>query len=168
LRDIDQEWPWLIYSGSDAWVIGFILFNQWRQRRHVPHYEEPLLAHVEWSIKDIEHRTWLERNRLWWYLLPIALGCMIPPIITFAMECRTAAADGSTGPWAERFALVVISVFAFLFALLVTEGVFAAIFYAVHRVLKNGERIANEKRRQQLQALRALRESLLNTEEQHT
>jgi hypothetical protein len=108
-----------------------------------------VLAHVEWSIKDIEHWMRLERNQLWWYELPIALGCMIPPLITFAMEY-------SKSP-----------LFSSLFTLLITEGVFAAIFYLIHRALKYGERIAIEKRRQELRALRTLRESLLNPEESH-
>jgi ABC-type multidrug transport system fused ATPase/permease subunit len=153
LRDIDKNWPWLIYSATDAWVIGFILLNQWRRRRHAPHYEEPLLAHVEWSIKDIEHRMWLERSRLWWYTLPIALGCMIPPTISFVMDCIRKP------QW--------VILFASLFALLVSLGVFAAIFAFIHRVIKNRTLVENEARRQELQALRTLRESLLNTEEPH-
>jgi phosphoglycerol transferase MdoB-like AlkP superfamily enzyme len=148
-RDIQQEWPWLIYSASTAWVVGCILFNRWRRRRYAAHYDESVLAHVEWSIKDIEHWMRLERNQLWWYELPIALGCMIPPLITFAMEY-------SKSP-----------LFSSLFTLLITEGVFAAIFYLIHRALKYGERIAIEKRRQELRALRTLRESLLNPEESH-
>ena len=85
-RDIQKDWPWLIYAASVAWVVGYILFNRWRRRRDAAHYDEPLLAHVEWSIKDIEHQMWLDRYSLWWYILPIALGCMIPPVLFFAME----------------------------------------------------------------------------------
>src|SRR5258706_3896996 len=85
LRDIHRDWPWLIYSACLAWVVAFILFNQWRRRRHAPHYHEPLLAHVEWSIKDLEYRMRVDGNSRWWYVLPIALGCMIPPIIFGAM-----------------------------------------------------------------------------------
>jgi hypothetical protein len=46
-RDIHKDWPWLINSASTAWVVGYILFNRWRRRRHAAHYDEPLLAHVE-------------------------------------------------------------------------------------------------------------------------
>ena len=59
-RDIQKDWPWLISSASLAWVVGYILFDRWRRRRDAAHYDEPLLAHVEWSIKDIEHRMWLD------------------------------------------------------------------------------------------------------------
>ena len=85
-RDIQNDWPWLISAASDAWVVGYILFNRWRRRRHAAHYDEPLLAHVEWSIKDIEHQMWLDRYSPWWYFLPIALGCMIPPVLFVPME----------------------------------------------------------------------------------
>jgi hypothetical protein len=147
LRDIRKDWPWLIYSASLAWVVGYILFNRWRRRRDAADYDEPLLAHVEWSIKDIEHRMRLDRDSPWWYILPITLGCMIPPVIFFAME-------HSNRP-----------LFDSLMPLLSTEAVFAATFIFVYLVMKYGVRIANEKHRQELHALRALRESLLNTEE---
>jgi hypothetical protein len=148
-RDIRKYWPWLIYSASAVWVVGYILFNRWRRRRHAAHYDEPLLAHVEWSIKDIEHRMRVEENSLWWYVLPIALGCMIPPAISFAME-------HSKRPLSDS-----------LISLLVAEGVFAATFIFVHLVMKYGRRLGLERQRQQLLALRALRETLLNTEEPH-
>ena len=152
-RDIQNQWPWLIYSASLACVVGYILFNRWRRRRHAAHYDEPLLAHVEWSIKDIEHRMRVDENSLWWYVLPIALGCMIPPAISFAMEYIR------NPGWGHLFGL--------LFALLVTEGVFAAVFYFVHWTMKKGRRRGLEGQRQELQALRALRETLLNSEEPH-
>jgi hypothetical protein len=49
--------------------------------------------------------------------------------------------------------------------LLFTEVVFAATFIFVYLVMKYGTRIGLEKRRQELQALRAIRETLLNTDE---
>lgn len=146
-RDIQKDWPWLISSASVAWVVGYILFNRWRRRHHAAHYDEPLLAHVEWSIKDIEHQMWLDRYSPWWYILPITLGCMIPPIIFFAM-------DYTKRPLLDS-----------LMPLLGTEGVFAATFIFAYLVMKFGVRIADAKRRQELLALRALRESLLITDE---
>jgi FtsH-binding integral membrane protein len=151
-RDIQNQWPWLIYSACLAGVVGCILFNRWRRRRYAAHYDEPLLAHVEWSIKDIEHRMWLDQYSFWWYILPIALGCMIPPAISFAIEY-------SRNPgWAAGF--------AFLFVLLVSEGIFVAIFYFIHQVMKNARHRGLEGQRQKLQALRALRDTLLNAEDE--
>jgi len=148
-RDIQKGWPWLINSASVAWVIGYMLFNRWRRRHHAAHFDEPLLAHVEWSIKDIEHQMWLDRYSPWWYILPIALGCMIPPVFLFAMNYRERPLLDSLMP------------------LLSAEGFFAATFVFVYLVMKFGVRKANEKRRQELHSLGALRESLLNTEEPH-
>ena len=153
---IHKDWPWLFYTACLAWIVGYILFNRWRQRRYAAHYDEPLLAHVEWAIKDIEHRMRLERTQTFWYILPIALGCMVPPVISFIM-------DFSKNPgWGPRFAS--------LFSLLVIEGVFAAVFYFAYRTMKDGlwfyraMRMAREAQRKELEALRTLRESLLNEE----
>jgi len=146
-RDLHRNWPWMIYVASDVWVIGFILFNRWRRRRHAARYDEPLLAHVEWSIQDIEHRMWQDRCSLWWYILPLALGCMVPPIFFFWMEHGKRPLAASLTP------------------LLVVEGVFVAVFTFVHLVMRYGQRKANGKRRLELDALQTLRESLSNTEE---
>ena len=146
-RDIHKGWPWLIYSACIAWVVAYMLFNRWQRRRNAAHADEPLLAHVEWSIKDIEHRMWQERYSLWWYIVPLALGCMIPPVIFFARD------HGKRPP------------FDSLMPLLSSEVTFAVTFIFVYLVMKFAVRIANEKHRQELQALRALRESLLNTDE---
>ncbi len=146
-RDIHEDWPWLFSAVSDVWVAGFVLFDRWRRRRDAAHADEPLLAHVEWSIKDIEHRMRQDRNSLWWYIMPIALGCMIPPVLFFAMD------------YSKRPLL------ASLIPLLFTLGGFVVTFTFVHLVMKYGGRVALETRRRELQALRALRESLLNTEE---
>ena len=150
-RDIQKDWPWLISAMSDVWVAGYILFNRWRRRRDAAHYDEPLLAQVEWSIKDIEHQMWLDRNTVWWYILPLTLGCMIPPAISFAMMY-------GENPGLEAFV-------GLLFALLIVEGVFVAIFYSIHRSMKNWTRLGLERQRQELLALRALRETLLNAGE---
>jgi hypothetical protein len=147
LRDIQKNWPWLISAASCAWVAGYMLFDRWLRARDAAHYDESVLAHVDWSIKDIEHRMWMDRYSPWWYILPIALGCMIPPVFFFAMAYGTRP--------------LLDGLIPFLF----TEGVFAASFVFSYLVMRYGVRIANEKRRQELQALRALRESLLNAEE---
>jgi MFS family permease len=146
-RDIHRGWPWLFYVASTAWVIGYILFNRWRRRRVAARADEPLLAHVEWSLKELEYQMWLDSNSLWWYVLPIALGCMIPPIVLFSMNFN------EHHGWRD------------ILGLLSSLAVFAVTFIFVHLVMKIGTRIANEKRRRELAALAALRESLLNTEE---
>ena len=46
IRDIRKDWPWIIYSACIAWVIGFMLFNQWRRRRHAHRRSRPAAASV--------------------------------------------------------------------------------------------------------------------------
>ncbi len=146
LPDIQKGWPRLISVASAAWVVGYILFNRWRRRRHVAHYDETMLAHVDSSIKDIEHQMWLGRYICWWYILPIALGCMIPPVLFFAMD------------YIKR------PLFDSLMPLLVTEGGFAAVFIGVYLAMEYLGRIALEKQRRELQCFGRFRESLLNTD----
>lgn len=151
IRDLHKDWPWLIYVACIAWVVGFVLFNRWRRRRHAARYDAPLLAHVEGAIKDIESRMWRDRYSFWWYILPLALGCMLPPTISFALQFHR------THDW-ESF-----------FSLLFLLGFFAAFFAAVHWFMSRVRRIRTvvAAQRRELEALRALRETLLNPEEPH-
>jgi hypothetical protein len=146
-RDIQQDWPWLIYVASVAWVAGRLLFDRWRRRGDAAHYDEPLLAHVEGAIKQLEHQKWLSGNTLWWYVLPIAVGCMIPPVLLFARD------------YGKR------PLFDSLIPLLLIEVVLATTFILGFLVMKYQRRSGLEKRNRELQELRALRETLLNTDE---
>lgn len=147
LSDFEDDWPWLVYSACCAWVAGYILLNRWRRRRFAAQYDDSVLAHVEWSINDLEHRMRLERFSGWWYILPIALGCMIPPAITCAMDF-----------WKKPE-------IDLLFGLLFTEVLFLVMFFFIHWTMKKGGRIGHEAQRKELAALRTLRENLLKEEE---
>jgi hypothetical protein len=149
-RDIRKDWPWLISVASDVWVVGYILFNRWRRRREASQFDETMLAHVERSIKEIEHRMRQDRYSFWWYLLPIALGCMVPPIVFFAMEYGQRPLSDSLTPW------------------LMIEGFFAAIFIFVYLVMEFGRRMGLNRQLQELEALRALREGLLDIDKELT
>jgi positive regulator of sigma E activity len=147
LRDIQKNWPWLISVASYIWVVGYILFNRWRRRHEATHFDETMLAHVERSIKEIKHRMRLDRYSFWWYLLPIALACMIPPIFFFAMEYGQRPLSDSLTSW------------------LMTEGFFAGIFISAYLVMEFGRRMGLKRQLQELEALRALRDTLLNAED---
>jgi hypothetical protein len=149
LRDFQDDWPWLVYTACCAWVVGYILFNRWRRRRFVAHYEDSVLAHVEWSINDIEHRMRVDRYTLWWYILPIALGCMIPPAISFVVEFRRK-------PELDMTSLIFNLFF---------EVFFIAAFYIIHWTMKRARRIGMDGQLKQLDALRAFRDNLLKEEE---
>jgi len=146
-RDIQKNWPWLFVVASEAWVVGYVLFNQWRRRRDVVRNDEPLLARVEWSIQDIEDRMWLNRNSIWWCVLPLFLGLLTSVFIFGAME------------YAKNPELLIP------FTLLLTLGVFVATFYFCYRVMRYRWPSIEQQHRQELVKLRALRESLLNIEQ---
>lgn len=145
--DFPRKWPQLIYAAGAAWVAGFMLFDRWRRRRKIGKYDESMLAHVEWSIQEIQHRMWLDRCMAWWYVLPLALGCMIPPVISFAIGYL------NKPDWAP------------LGSLLGQLVSFAILFFLIYLFLRFAVRLGLNRRQQELDALQALRESLLNAEE---
>jgi hypothetical protein len=144
IHDIRKDWPWLIYTGCMAWVVGFMLFNQWRTRRRAVPLDAPMLAHVEASIKELEHRIWQDRCTFWWYTMPIALGCIVPPTIFFFIEF-------SRQPRISE-----------LFSWMGTVAFFMVIFAFVHVIISKGHRKTENTRRRELEALRSLRETLLS------
>ena len=147
-RDIHQEWPWLIYVAGVAWVVSYMLLNRWRRRRDAAQYDQTMLAHVEQSIQEIEHRMWMDRYSLWWYVLPVALGCTLPPVLLFAMHFSKD----------HRWGRILL--------LLCTLGVFVAIFVFVHLAMKYGVRRDLERVVKNFRRFGALRESLLNAEKE--
>jgi hypothetical protein len=151
IRDIHRDWPWILYCACIACVVGFMLFTHWRRRRYAPRYDEPMLVHVEWTIKDIEHRIWQQDHTFWWYTLPLALGCTVPATIVIGLQfLRTHNRE---------------FLFGLLFALVFFPAFFAAVHWFVMRVQRM--RPVVESQRRQLESLRALRESLLNPEAPH-
>ena len=83
---------------------------------------------------------WLQASHSFgWYVLPVALGCMIPPTLSFAMKY-------SRHP---EWKTVIASLAALV-------G-FAAVFTFVHLTMKYGQRVAHKQRRKELEALCVLR-----------
>jgi 4-amino-4-deoxy-L-arabinose transferase-like glycosyltransferase len=146
-HDFQKNWPWLFYVASDVWVVGYILFNRWRRGRKAAHNDEPLLARVESSIKDTEHALWLSRRMIWWQILPMFLGCLIPVFIFGAIE------------YAKKPDLLIP------LTLLLTLVVFAVTFYFCYLVMRYRGPSIEQPCLQELLELRELRESLLDAEE---
>jgi hypothetical protein len=144
LRGIRTHWPWLMLGVGAAWVAGYLLFDRWRHRRNAPHYEGALMSHIEQSLRDVEHQIWLLKNVFWWYLLPIALGGLIPTLYYFATDLATRHVWAILGPFVR------------------TIGVFIAIIYGVYLLNRYAVRRALEPRRRELLEMR---ETLLNAEE---
>ncbi len=143
-RGIQKNWPWLLMCVGAAWVVGYILWDRRRQRRNSPHYDGALISHIEQSLKDVEHQIWLLRNVFWWYLLPLALGGLIPNLYFFATDLGTRQLRAILGPFIRNNAIFIAIVY----------GAYLLNQYTVRRVL--------EPRRKELLAMR---ESLVNTKE---
>lgn len=146
-QDIESDWPWLIYCACLAWVVIYILKSRWRRRRKSAPFDDTVLAHVETSIHDIEVQMRQDRTALWWYLLPIAAGCMIPPVVILALEYGTKPLVDSLVPFLRK------------------EGSFLGTFIFVYVVMEGARRVGLKRELQELQGLRSLRESLLNTDQ---
>ena len=143
-KGIQENWPWLLVGVGAAFVAAYILLDRWRQRRHAPHYEGALISHIEQSLNDVEHQIWLLRNVFWWYLLPCALGGLIPMVYFFATDLATRELQSALGPFVRN------------------TTIFLGIFYGVYLLNQYAVRRGLEPRRRELLAMR---DSLLNTEE---
>ena len=144
-RGVRQNWPWLLMCVGAAFVAGYILFDRRRQRRNAPHYEGALMSHIEQSLRDVEHQIWLLKNVFWWYLLPLALGALIPNFYFFATSLATRGLHAILGPFIRNNVILF------------------AIFYGAYLLNQFAVRRGLEPRRQELLATRR---SLLNAEEQ--
>jgi hypothetical protein len=144
LKGIQKNWPWLLLVIGAAWVVGYLLFDRWRQRRNAPRYEGALSSHVEQSLKDVEHQIWLLRNVFWWYLLPLALGGLIPNLYFLARDLGTRELQAILVPFVRN------------------TGIFLAVLYGAYLLNQYAVRTGLEPRRRELLAIR---ESLLSTEE---
>ena len=144
IRGVRANWPWLLLGAGAAWVAAYILFDRRRQRRNAPHYTGTLISHIEQSLKDVEHQIWLLKNVFWWYLLPLALGALIPTFYFFATALATRGLHAVVGPFIRVNAICI------------------AIFYGVYLLNQYAVRRGLEPRRRELLAMR---QSLLDTEE---
>jgi len=68
------EWEWFLLALSMLWLVGFLVVDRMRQKRKPPVLREPLTACIESSLAQVNHQTWLLKNVLWWYLLPLGGG----------------------------------------------------------------------------------------------
>jgi hypothetical protein len=135
-RDFEKAWPWLLMGVGALWVAGYILVDRWRQRRNAPKSDDSLLAYVDESLRDMEHQIQLLKNVFWWYLLPLALGGLIPYIYTVTIM------PSEVPIWLRMLTLLGGSV------------IFCLIFWVVYWVNQLAIRAHLEPRRDELLALR--------------
>ena len=80
-----RDWKdWLLaVAGTGVGI--FLLRDHLRQRKQRPRVSEDLRLYVQHSLDEVRHQSWLLRNVLWWYLLPL----MCPMLISNAVQADT-------------------------------------------------------------------------------
>ncbi|MFC1763869.1 DNAJC11 domain-containing protein [Planctomycetota bacterium] len=77
----------MLILGAGCFFVGsFFIIDRIIQKKRQPLYEDTLACCLNQSLRQINHQIWLLRNILWWYLLPIALGIFIGPILETGIE----------------------------------------------------------------------------------
>lgn len=77
-----RNWTDYLLAAAAAGVGIYILVDRLRQRKNRPSQSESLRSFVESSLLQVRHQSWLLRNVLWWYLLPL----MAPVLISIAVQ----------------------------------------------------------------------------------
>jgi CubicO group peptidase (beta-lactamase class C family) len=70
-------WSWYLGVPAIAWIAGFILYYRLRHPMKVSSLNEPLVDCVMESLRQVDQRIWLQRNVLWWYLLPPGISLLV-------------------------------------------------------------------------------------------
>ena len=80
-----RDWTDWLLAVAGAGVGIFLLRDHLRQRKQRPRASEDLRLYVQHSLGEVRHQSWLLRNVLWWYLLPL----MVPLLISIAVQADT-------------------------------------------------------------------------------
>jgi hypothetical protein len=131
-----SPWTWYLMVPTFFWLILFTLVA--RPRRKQPHIDpgEPLSSSVQESLALVEHQIWLQRNIVWWYLLPIAI-----PLLAYTAHVSWL----KSRDWSD--ALSDVNSFVIVF--------FLALFYFFYYVSQRVVRTQYEPRRRELSTLLA-------------
>lgn len=69
----------------------FILVDRLVQRKKLPASADTLKDCIQASIAQVSHQTWLLKNVLWWYILPLSGGLLISAVVADLREGLTQA-----------------------------------------------------------------------------
>lgn len=82
-------WTWYLTVPVLIWNVVFMLLFRTRHQRRPVASGEPLRRCVEESLSQVEDEIWLQRNYLWWNLLPFVVS-----VLTFAIHSTWLRSDG--------------------------------------------------------------------------
>lgn len=86
---ITVPWTWYLMVPVLIWHIGFTMVFRLRTRKERIASGGPLLECVEESLNHVEDEIWLQRNYVWWNLLPFSIA-----MLTFAAHSSWIRSDG--------------------------------------------------------------------------
>ncbi len=130
---LSLPWSWYLTVPILVWFAVFLLVHRMRHKQKPSEPSEPLLYCLKVSLTQVENQIWLQRNVLWWGLLPISVSAL-------AFFAHVAWLSRSGG-WFTTLLLVVIIV--------VAGAIMAVVHFLNQRVL----RLELEPRRQELLTL---------------
>jgi hypothetical protein len=131
-------WPCCATAGFCLFVGLFMLGDRLRMKWKTPTPGETIVAWTDSSLAEVKHQIWLLTNVLWWYLLPLWLGCVV--LIGFV---------GSMA-WGSPFAGWGWRTGAYPMIFMVT---FTALCYGVYRLNQYVVRTELQPRKEELQTL---------------
>ena len=79
-----RDWTDWLPAVAAAGVGIYLLRDHLRQRKQRPRASEDLRLYVQHSLGEVRHQSWLLRNVLWWYLLPLMVPVLISMVVNAA------------------------------------------------------------------------------------
>lgn len=71
-------WSWCVPGFTVLGVVVFLIADRVRQKRKGPVYGDSVIECVQSSLAQVSHQIWLLKNVFWWYILPPAIGILVP------------------------------------------------------------------------------------------
>ena len=103
-----SPWTWYLMVPTYLWIIGFTLVVRARRKKTPNDPGQPLLSGARESLVLVEQQIWLQRNFLWWDLLPTFI-----PMLVFIVQLSWL----KSRDWWDALTDVNACLFLFLLAL---------------------------------------------------
>lgn len=122
----DLPWTWYLEIPAFLWVVGFLVANRRVRWQEEPQPGDSVRTSVEHSLAQVTQQIRLQKNVLWWYILPPAV-----PMAIFFVHCGLLSGE----PWGMVFNLILGTL----------------VFWGAYELIQRGVRKNLEPRRKELQ-----------------